>query len=813
MSTFDLENPNPKPGDALRDEAANLLAIKYGHPQREHRTAGKKADLFFTHSNFGKAIKIYVEAKDYKNPLHREEVVKIWSDYSGLIDRNAPAVLLLITKHGLTADAQAFVQDEQADMRHQSIWELENEILGLTEYVRSLVNLFDQDGLSSYYIPGRAVRMIYGAYEERVSDGTDLLLFETIIEWIPNNDYRPLAILGGYGAGKSSFAKRLVSYQAQQALTNPLVRRPILISLGEFARYSSLEGLLGGKFTHDFPIHGFNVHHFLQFSDKGRMLLVLDGFDEMKHAMTWADFRAQISTLNRLTQGKAKVLLLGRPNAFISADEHIHVLRGLKRHGEGWRRLQDWPEFQEYELNPFSVKERSEFVGAYLNFRKKSLSVSQDTAWIDTRIKDVNRLADSNPDIFSKPVHAKIMTDLAADPSVDLAQFNEGVSRWRLYNTFFESLAEREMDKPARRPIGESDRLKFLREVAFWLWTTKGGVTSFSAHDLPDDLVDSMVGGDAPDHDSLKREYLTSAFIEKKSGDIYYFGHRSFAEFLVAQRMVLQTPRGIDHSVYSGLFKDGVELFMREAPDPSLIKQWGRELSDAHGTIHIEYIQFLIDTFGGAEDLIADFQPKSFWIPLLGAFSVNILENQIESGLWNVLRSPDNSVFFLVLKLIQLRYIRDFVPKPKNLHRKFFICVAAVLLDRVFETAKYDSSNNKAAIEGIYDEARSIAVVALPEIVNNFDDRKLILNWASLLQSQKERLQKIHVDLASHILVDFFGSITEQYLPWSEVVSAMPHSTSVKATEYFRRNSNLRAVFTRTKATLTKQSKTSRGGK
>lgn len=77
----------------------------------------------------------------------------IWADYSGLIQKNAPASLLVISRHGLSTDGQAFI-DEQADMRHQTIWELENEVFGMTDYVRSLGDAFDRDRLSQYYVAG-----------------------------------------------------------------------------------------------------------------------------------------------------------------------------------------------------------------------------------------------------------------------------------------------------------------------------------------------------------------------------------------------------------------------------------------------------------------------------------------------------------------------------------------------------------------------------------------------------------------------------------------------------------------------------------
>lgn len=101
--------------------------------------------------------------------------------------------------------------------------------------------------------------------------------------------------------------------QAQTALADPLARRPVLIRLGELSRYAGIEGLLGGMFTFDFPVDGFNVRRFLDLNAKGRLLIVLDGFDEMKHAMSWADFRHQIADLNRFTGAAARSCCSGVP--------------------------------------------------------------------------------------------------------------------------------------------------------------------------------------------------------------------------------------------------------------------------------------------------------------------------------------------------------------------------------------------------------------------------------------------------------------------------------------------------------------------
>lgn len=818
MSTFDLENPNPNAGDALRDEAANLLSVRCGRVTTEHRVSGKKADIFFTRNDFGKRSRLYVEAKDYTRPLKRSDVVEIWADYSGIIAKNRPANLLVITRSGLSADAQAYIE-EQPEMRHQTIWELENETLGLTEYVRSLEVLFDQDGLSRYYIDGRARRARYSSAKdaERAVEPQDILIFDELLSWITSDDYNPVAVLGGYGAGKSSLARRLASSQAREALSNPLARRPVLIPLGSLARFSSLEGLLGGMFTHDFPVEGFNVHHFLTLNQKGRLLIILDGFDEMKHAMTWADFRAQISDLNKLTQGRAKVVLLGRPSAFLSTEEQVHVLRGMKRHGEGWRRLPDWPEFREYDLQEFLPSERADFVRGYLRYRySHSRSSSPElVSQIDARAEEVNRIADLDPDMFGKPVHAKILTDLASDAEVDLSHFAERLSRWSLYDTFFHSLAEREVEKDARRPIGEVSRLEFLREVAYWLWTEHAGATAFLASDLPDALLDMLHGGDASDNEALTREYLTGSFLEKKSGDLFYFGHRSFAEFLVAWRMAELPPDRIDHSVYSRLVRDGVALFLREAPNQSIFTSWAESLSEAHGTIYLEYFEFLAEKLGTVEKLTSSIEQRSIWRNVTGAFRGRVaFDDEVISRICRQMRTTDSTTFFLLLSLLQISL--PWRPRRIGMGQvsSMVINIAAAILDRVFLHADFDRSARRLSVTEEAHAARLLAQRVLPRLTSTAADRTLVYDGTALLDAKKQQLGTAGVGIDTHVpmLAKPFGQTAS--LPWSDVLARMDENCRTTALAYFQQTDDWRGAFTahhRTRPRQREASKPRRG--
>lgn len=250
MTVSDLVNANPIPGDGQRDLAARLLAFRFGDPKIEFRSSGKKVDVKFEINEFGKTRILFVESKDYAKPLGRQEVVSIYADYSGILERCRPSSLLLITRCGLTADAQTYVDNERFDMAHQTIWALENEVLGLAEYTRHLAKLFDDDGLSQYYLETTAKKVEYDPQDptRRSALASRENLFPRVEAWLEESAAKPLAVLGGYGAGKSSFAKRVASHFAGRALESTQNPIPILIKLGMFSRFASIDSMIGSMF-------------------------------------------------------------------------------------------------------------------------------------------------------------------------------------------------------------------------------------------------------------------------------------------------------------------------------------------------------------------------------------------------------------------------------------------------------------------------------------------------------------------------------------------------------------------------------------
>lgn len=735
MTTYDLLSGNNDPGSELRNQAANFLAAIYGRGIIEYRSAGKKADAYFEASDLGRSTRIYVESKDYKNRLSRKEVVHIWSDYSGVIERSAPARLLLVTRNGLTTDAESFVQ-EQPNIRHLTIWELENEVLGMTSYLRTLVSLFDDDGLSSYYVPAKA------SYIGEAEGTLPFDLLDAVQLWLTSSPSEgPLAILGGYGAGKTSFSRMLAAKQATLCLSDPTARKPVLVKLGSIARYSSLSGLLGDLFTSQHSVAGYSYAKLLAFNQRGRLLIILDGFDEMKHAMSWGDFRSQLQELNQLVVPNSRVILLGRPSAFLSEAEYEYALKGLRKGVENVVSVPDWPKFKELVLASFTRDNISDFARRYLLCRASTGDLPlQETVeeWVATRIEALASVVSADKDLFSRPVHLKLAADIVVAEPESFSRLEHGVSKWSLYETFFSMLIERENLKDARKPLSDDQRFTFIQRIARWLWAEREGQTSFNAADIPAYVLDDIAK--EVDVDGKAREFLTGSFLEKKDGDIFYFPHRSFAEFLVARSICHSPTVESDHAIYSRIIRGGVAEFLYDKGCRFAPPRFMESLAFSKFFMNIDYITFICKAVSSAKAVSQALPTSSHW---RGLFYLIGEADQSPRRFYTafvreVVRAGDLGAAVLLEAMCPNGYFAGFpVWNPSDAAT----ASAAAILERAFLLKRFPDTEPTILIRYCdagedYDLAK--AALSGPSLAN--EQVTMQLNWRSLLRNLEDRL-------------------------------------------------------------------------
>jgi hypothetical protein len=564
-------------GDLFRDAVASLLRTKYPDVRTEVLIGHKKVDVVYRYVEFGRQLTIGVECKNYSAPLTKDQIrSEIWADYSPLIDNRSLHMLIVVAPKDINAAARAFVENIPS-LRFQTYGQFEDSLIGLHGYIGSLARMFEESNLKNYYVPARL-------------EGHDASAMDIIDAWQKSDDVRPLAILGGYGKGKTSLALKIVSRQAARHQMDPTERIPILIRLGQVVHETQLEALFGKEFTARFPATDFRFDTLMHLNEQGRLLVVLDGFDEMKHAMSMADFRATFKEFNRLLGAASKVLLLGRPNA-LPTEARTHVFRGQRRFGDQTLTDPQFAVWREEVIAFFDDNETECFLRAYLTYllegHAKIVGSSVDE-FIDRRVAEV--IAQVSNDLLRRPVQARIVAELASDPAFKL----EGFTQYTLYEQFIKLLIERDtQEKRARGGIDLESRFEFQKALAYWSWTKESdGQGHFIRDDVPISLVERLPDGQAIDPSTKLSEYIVSSLTEEKEAGILYFAHRSFQEFLVADGLRTAQLSPEQHVVMSRAITPDIRSFLDAAPDQDHLARWFQTLSACEGPLDIDYLRY-----------------------------------------------------------------------------------------------------------------------------------------------------------------------------------------------------------------------------
>ena len=101
-------------------------------------------------------------------------------------------------------------------------------------------------------------------------------------------------------------------------------------------------------------------------------MIFLDGFDEMKKMMSWDALLFNLTQLHQLVVPGSRVVLLGRPSAFLSSEEQDEALHGVTRTLGLGRRIPGWPDYDELTLRPFTRQQTKAFIRNYISAKPET---------------------------------------------------------------------------------------------------------------------------------------------------------------------------------------------------------------------------------------------------------------------------------------------------------------------------------------------------------------------------------------------------------------------------------------------------------
>jgi predicted NACHT family NTPase len=517
------------PGSKLRDDIAQALRVKFSVVDVEFKLTATTADVhFIDDTNYIFPLKIAIEAKDWARPLTSDKIASIDNLYRPSLNSGEIDALWIIGTHTLASSPNSAVR-KLSRVKYSTINEFNSSLINFHSIIKYNIDEFQRHEAAKNFIQAR--ERVTGETMDKITD-----------KWL-RSEQSGLIIFGGYGIGKTTYSLNLAKRYSENYNSGALLRIPIRIALGGMYTKQDLTGLicsaLSGRET-GIMIPNFSFNVFLKMSLNGQFILILDGFDEMRRAMDLDDFVYTFEQMQPLFLGKAKVIILGRPDSFLSNKEEEKILSSLFDIGTDWSNKID-----RVEIAFFTKREISVYVENCVARREISLSREQT----DKVAKLLNALPEEEDNILSRAVQLRMFTEILED----FLSSDAAITRYRLYQKFIYGFFVRELKKPARRGKQSDDsgtlllkeRILFIQDIAWWVLNEKRE-NKFIPSDIPLEIIPQHLRSKYGNHSSLREALVgsiiepisTKGILDSKAKKLYFFPHKSYIEFLVTEYFI-----------------------------------------------------------------------------------------------------------------------------------------------------------------------------------------------------------------------------------------------------------------------------------
>ncbi|WP_431883443.1 NACHT domain-containing protein [Micromonospora gifhornensis] len=451
---------------------------------------GAEVDLVATQLSGLTESRVYIEAT-----VQYVDVGKYGKDLTKLaLFRNEPgAQTLIVSSKGFTADVRERAQ--ALGVLTLTYDELFKRFEKFEPYVRRILNVGPL---------AEQVSRLEKVYEE--PDFNDKhgrqRATEYLTSWYTKSDEnRWLVVVGEYGTGKTALTRVLQRRWLQSYEQGNGTPLPIRIELRDFVKQFDARGLL-----HHFLDHNDLSHLPISFVESmiadGRIVLLLDGYDEMAQYLNVRERRACLEALTELAHGGARGILTSRPNYFTEAEE-LRVFEVLYRR-IGSHLTLDTVDRQILDEERSVDQTLDAFIMRRIERQLKDLTPSQARKLVDRHLVDdpagsavvigildrVFRIEGSGAAISlsGKPVIASYLLEVVEELKQDQSA-SVGLSRmseWQIFDLIVEKLMIRDWRRTAE--FLPTERRDFLRKLALTL-------TEREAKSINEEGLRQMIGG------------------------------------------------------------------------------------------------------------------------------------------------------------------------------------------------------------------------------------------------------------------------------------------------------------------------------
>lgn len=418
--------------------------------------------------------------------------------------------------------------------------------------------------------------------------------------WLFERGKMHMSILGDFGSGKTWLCRHYAHRQLTRYLNDPIRQRlPLLITLRTFAKATTPEQLINDALIEQYKLSfiGSAYKVFQEANRRGKLLLILDGFDEMARQVDYQTVVDNFWALEKLVDESSKVILTSRTEYFRWAEESQKILAG-EEYGRRTLALQP-PKFEVLYVEPLDDGKIRELI------TKRVPGEAGDT--VANKILGHANLAE----MARKPVLVELL--LAALDEVN-ADVLDNTTTVYVYAT--NKLLLRNIDTK-RTFTRTAEKLFFLCELGWEMIRT--GVLQIHFSSIPE-RIKSIFGDKIRDQHELDMwdfDLRNQTMLHRNAAGYYEFAHKSLAEFFTALKLAIEIGalKEAVKATYAEENGKPCEFLLQQADQAGLLATLGQtSLADASMYAVFQFLRDLLDDRAEAilSDILKACRNKSF---------------------------------------------------------------------------------------------------------------------------------------------------------------------------------------------------------
>jgi hypothetical protein len=520
-------------GAAFEQEIEQLLSLKGYSLSRNELLNGTQIDLVARRNDLLDNLCFVVECSDRQTPVGVDLLKQKAAVLLSLVDSRYLFRLIFITRNGFTAEAKAYAR-AQANILLLTAEELESQLIDFAPYVNWY--LYNYEHSSGMFKEGN----LYGYYVELTARDERYNIVPSLTEeterWLKQNSNNLLFVLGEYGSGKTSFCRQFVYKLLDEKYRQNHQQRfiPIIINLREHRSGSpNLQQVITDTLVNRYGVRLPSFMAFEHVCSSGRVLLVLDGFDEMtdkSDRQTLIDCFNQIYLLASLN---AKVILTCRSNFFHSHSDIIDLLKHF------WVNLPVADQSSEKVAHlSFENHGRILSVEKFNEVQIRQFIAKRFGAAAESILAEIQAIHDLS-DLSTRPV----LLDMIVTTLPQLAKTRKRINSAALYEYYTNRWTARD-DWRVKVPLNIR---RVFCEILGWVMHN-ANIQEIDYLLLERMMIRSLhqMAESEDQLEKFKNDIQTCSFLVRVGGQNQFrFAHKSFLEYFVARKIVTDLSEGM----------------------------------------------------------------------------------------------------------------------------------------------------------------------------------------------------------------------------------------------------------------------------